>query len=141
MPGRVLGIDYGSRRIGIAVSDPTRLLARGVGTFPNDSRFMERLNEIIAREEVTLIVVGMPFDQRGEKGTKALEVDEFIKRLKQHTSVKIDTWDESFSSVRAQQTFIDMGMKKKFRRQKSRVDVMAARIMLQEYLDAHQTRR
>ena len=139
MPGRVLGIDYGSKRIGLAVSDPTRLIARGIGTLSNDESFMDRLREIITKEEVTLIVVGMPYSDDGGRGQQALEVEAFIERLKHQTALEIETWDESFSSVRAQRVFIDMGMKKKKRRQKARVDTMAARIMLQEYLDAHRT--
>ncbi len=134
-PGRILSIDYGEKRVGVAMSDPTRLIAQGVATLGNDATLFEKLLEIILREEVVLIVVGMPYSGDGGKGKKALEVEEFITRLKERTSVDMDTWDESYSSVNAHRAFIDIGMKKKKRQQKHRVDEMAARLMLQEYLD------
>ncbi len=136
-PGRILGIDYGTKRIGVAMSDPTRLIAQGITTLDNNIKTVEKLLEIVKREEVVRIIVGMPYTADGGKGKKALEVEEFIQQLKQHTMIEIDTWDESYSSVNAHQAFIDIGMKKKKRQQKARVDEMAARLMLQEYLDSH----
>jgi len=136
-PGRILGIDYGTKRIGVAMSDPTRLIAQGITTLDNNIKTVEKLLEIVKREEVVRIIVGMPYTADGGKGKKALEVEEFIQQLKQHTTIEIDTWDESYSSVNAHQAFIDIGMKKKKRQQKARVDEMAARLMLQEYLDSH----
>jgi putative Holliday junction resolvase len=134
-PGRILGIDYGTKRIGVAVSDPTLLLARGVTTLDNNEQVFGKLLEIVKKEEAVRIVVGMPYSADGGKGKKALEVEEFVEHLKQRTTVAIETWDESYSSVKAHQAFIDIGMKKKKRQQKHRVDEMAARLMLQEYLD------
>lgn len=134
-PGRILGIDYGTKRIGVAVSDPTQLIAQGVATLEHNEQLFEQLLTVVKREEVVRIVVGMPYNQDVGKGKKELEVEEFIRQLKQHTSVEIDTWDESYSSVNAHQAFIDIGMKKKKRQQKARVDEMAARLMLQGYLD------
>lgn len=136
-PGKVLGIDYGSKRIGVAASDPTRMIAQAVSTIENNERTFDKLLHIITRENITLIVVGMPYGQDGGKGGKATEVEAFIGKLKLLTPIAIDTWDESYSSVKAHQAFIDTGMKRKKRRQKHRVDVMAARLMLQEYLDNH----
>jgi putative Holliday junction resolvase len=140
-PGKVLSIDYGTKRIGVAASDPTRLIARGVATIQNDAHTFEKLLNILKREEAVLIIVGIPYAADGGKSRKALEVEEFIKRLKQHTSITIETWDESYSSVNAHRAFIDIGMKKKKRQQKSRVDEMAARLMLQEYLDSKTSER
>jgi putative holliday junction resolvase len=137
--GRVLGLDYGSKRVGVAVSDPFRVLARGVDTLDNGAQLFKRLEEIIRENEIDLIVVGMPYAADGGKGKKASEVDEFIARLKQVTEIRIDTWDESYSSVNAQQAFIDGGMRRKQRRQKARVDEMAARLILQDFLDHHTT--
>ena len=136
--GRVLGIDYGSKRVGVSLSDPLRILSQGVGTLNNDARLLDQLVEIIRDQDVKVIVVGMPYDSEGGKKGKALEVEEFIERLRQVTSVDVQTWDESYSSVNAQRAFIDAGMKRKKRQQKPRVDEMAARLMLQEYLDHHQ---
>lgn len=137
--GRILAIDYGTKRIGLALSDPTRLIAQGAGTFANDATFFKKLIALIEREDVTLILVGMPYSPDGGKSKKGIEVDEFIKRVRVHTALAIETWDESFTSVAAHEAFIAIGMKKKKRREKHRVDEMAARLLLQEYLDHHRS--
>lgn len=136
-PGRVLGIDYGTKRVGIAVSDPTRLLSQGVTTLQNDRLFWTRMKKILVDYDVKRIVVGMPYSLDGGKGKKATEVDDFIRTLRQHTDIPVETWDESFTSVAAHQVFRETGMKKKKRQQKHRVDEMAARLILQGYLDHH----
>jgi putative Holliday junction resolvase len=135
--GRILAIDYGSKRVGLAVSDPTRVIAQGAGTLGNNERLFQQLTDVISKQDVSQIVVGMPYSEDGGKGKKAIEVEGFIAQLKQHTNVPIDTWDESYTSVDAKREFIAIGMKKKKRQQKARVDEMAARLMLQEYLDSH----
>ncbi len=137
--GRILGIDYGSKRIGIAISDPTQLIAQGVTTLMNSEKAVQQIVDLAKTEEVVRIVVGMPYSADGGKGKKAMEVDEFIKSLKQLTTTAIDTWDESYSSVNAHSAFVEIGMKRKKRQQKFRVDEMAARLMLQEYLDNHRS--
>ncbi|MFN0158181.1 MAG: Holliday junction resolvase RuvX [Bacteroidota bacterium] len=134
--GRILGIDYGSKRVGISISDPMRIIAQGVGTFENDARLLSRIQEIIKDQNVALILVGMPYNAAGEMGPKALEVESFINALKLVVDVGIETWDESFSSVEAKRVFIQGGMKKKKRQEKRRVDEMAARLLLQEYLQS-----
>jgi putative holliday junction resolvase len=137
---RIMGIDYGTRRVGVALSDPLRTISQGVATLKNDSTVIERLCKIIDERDVECVVVGMPYGPDGGKGTKAIEVEEFIQRLRFATSADIDTWDESYSSVNARQIFIAGGMKRKQRQQKARVDEMAARLMLQEYLDNHSSK-
>lgn len=138
-PGRVLGIDYGSRRVGIAVSDPLRVLAREAGTMDNTTGLVGAIAEMIREEQVVLVVVGMPYAPDGGRGGKAEEVGRFVDALSHAVDVPVETWDESFTSVNARQAFIDGGMKKKQRQQKGRVDEMAARLLLQEYLEnAHQ---
>jgi putative Holliday junction resolvase len=134
--GRVLAIDYGSKRVGVAVSDPLQIIARGVGTLDNDGALLERLGTMVRADEVVRIVVGMPYAADGGLGAKAREVQSFIARLRAVVTVPIDTWDESYTSVRAHETFRAAGMKKKQRQQKARVDEMAARLMLQEYLES-----
>lgn len=135
-PGRVLGIDYGTKRVGLAISDPLRVLAGPVGTWDNDPDLTKRLAELISGEGVTLVVVGMPYAPDGGKGAKAREVDRFIARLKSHHPVPIATWDESYTSVEAQQLLIAGGRRRKQRRAKGAVDTMAARLLLQQFLDA-----
>jgi len=134
--GRLLGIDFGTERIGLALSDPLGILAGGAGVVLNTPSALEQIRSVAETNAVTRIIVGMPYQSDGTKGTKALEVDEFISRLKQLVRIPIETWDESYTSVRAKQVFLDGGMKKKERQQKGRVDEMAARLLLQDYLDA-----
>ena len=138
-PGRVLGIDYGSRRVGIALSDPLRVLARGAGTMENTPGLVTAVAGLIREEQVVLVVVGMPYGPDGGQGGKAEEVGRFVEELRGAVEVPVETWDESYTSVNARQAFIDGGMKKKQRQEKGRVDEMAARLLLQEYLEnAHQ---
>lgn len=134
--GRVLGIDHGKKRVGVAMSDPFRLLAQPVATFENNEELTGNIRSIIAEQGVTLIVVGMPYAPDGGKGKTAAEVDRFIEELKTLIEVPIETWDESYSSENARQVFIQGGMKKKKRQGKAHIDVMAARLMLQDYLDS-----
>ncbi len=136
LQGRVLGIDYGSKRVGVAMSDPLRVLAGGIGTLNNDDSLMDRLAGLVEEHQVSLIVVGMPYAPDGGRGAKGREVELFIRRLESVIPATITTWDESFSSVEARRTFRQGGMKRKQRQEKARVDEMAARLLLQEYLDA-----
>jgi putative Holliday junction resolvase len=138
--GRILGIDYGTKRVGVALSDPLGIIAGGAGTFTNDGSLLARLADMIREQDVVRVVVGMPYAPDGGKGAKAAEVETFIDELRRHVRVAIDTWDESFTSVDAHRAFRETGMKRKKRRQKPRVDEMAARLLLQEYLNHHDTR-
>jgi putative Holliday junction resolvase len=135
-PGRVMGIDYGSRRVGIAVSDPLRIVTRGAGVLENGPGLAEAIAAIVRREEVVLIVVGMPFAPDGGPGAKGEEVRNFIEALRARVAVPVEVWDESFTSVEARQVFIHGGMKKRKRREKGRVDEMAARLLLRDYLES-----
>ena len=136
--GRILGIDFGSRRVGVSISDPLGIIAQGVATIENDEGLLQRLCEIIAGRRVQLVVVGMPYGPDCGKGATAMAVDRFIRVLQEKSGVAIETWDESNSSVDARRMMIDAGMKRKKRREKARVDEMAARLLLQAYLDHHQ---
>jgi putative Holliday junction resolvase len=133
--GRILGIDYGSVRIGLALTDPLRILASGAGTLQNDGEAFRKIADLVGREDVRLIVVGMPYAPDGGKGEKAKEVELFIGRLRAVIGVPIETWDESFTSKNAEAALRKGGLKKKQRRERHRIDEMAARLLLQEYLD------
>lgn len=134
---RILGIDYGSVRVGLSVSDPLGLIAQPIEAFRNDTSLFANLGQVSARENVTLIVVGMPFNLKGQKGQKAEEVQKFIGRLKEELGIEILTWDERFTTTIANQTMLAMGTKKKERQKKDgRIDSMAAAVMLQGYLDS-----
>lgn len=136
-PGRILAIDYGTKRVGVAISDPTQMIAQGITTLENNNDLIDELCMVVHHQEAVRVVVGMPYSADGGKGGKALEVDQFIEKLKRVIAVQIDTWDESYSSVNAHRVFVETGMKRKKRQEKKRVDEMAARLMLQEYLDHH----
>ncbi len=136
-PGRILGVDYGTRRVGLAISDPLRILATSYGVLPMNGTIIERLLEIVKREEIAVVVVGMPLSLSGARTAKAEEVEAFVKRIRMKSPVEIVYWDERFTTSIAQQTMLKMGTKKKERRQKDgRVDAMAAAIMLQGFLDS-----
>jgi putative holliday junction resolvase len=139
MIGRALGIDYGSRRVGLALSDPLRILASGAGVLQNTPALVPSLARLVTEQEVVQIVVGMPYAPDGGAGKKGKEVEEFIGRLRAATTVPIDTWDESFTTVEASAAIRRGGMKKKKRQQKGVLDEMAARLLLQEYLDSQKT--
>jgi len=134
---RIMGIDFGSHRVGISVSDPLQIIAVSLETIENTRSLLPRIKELVVREDVGLVVVGMPFNLKGEKGVKGQEVDRFVLLLKSHLTVEVVTWDERFTSTLAHSTMRQMGTKKKERRtDKGRIDAMAAAIMLQSYLDS-----
>jgi putative Holliday junction resolvase len=133
---RLLGIDYGTKRIGLALSDPLGIIATPLETIANDALTFERIAAIVEREHARTVVVGMPFNLKGEKSKKAKEVEEFIARLKKHIRAEIIFWDERFTSTIAQQTLRSMGAKKKDRQNKSTIDSMAAAIILQDFLNS-----
>ena len=134
---RIMGIDYGSVRIGLAVGDPLGILAHPRGAWKNNDSFWTQLAGLVKTEGISLVVVGMPLNLKGQKGKKAEEVDEFISRLKRETGLEVVTWDERFTTSIAQRTLIEMGTKKKDRRNKKHnVDAMAAALILQSFLDS-----
>jgi putative Holliday junction resolvase len=91
---------------------------------------------IIRQFDAGLVVVGMPYNLKGDVGMKATEVERFIQALQKQIDIEIRTWDERFTSTIARQTMIQMGMKKSQRQKKGRVDEIAASLILQSYLDA-----
>jgi putative Holliday junction resolvase len=134
---RILGIDYGTRRIGLSLSDPLRIIAQPLTTLPNDAHTLDRICDVINKENVEVIVIGMPLNLKGEKAQKAQEVERFIDLLVERTAVEIIRWDERFTTTMAHRTMLDMGTKRGERRSdKGRIDAMAAAILLQSYLDS-----
>ena len=89
MDKRILGIDFGTVRVGVAVSDPLRIIAQSVGTFINNAGIIDTIVDIARRYDVGVVVIGMPFTLKGEKGMKAEEVDKFISRLKEKLNVNV----------------------------------------------------
>jgi putative Holliday junction resolvase len=132
---RVLGIDYGRARVGIAVSDPLGIVARGVTVLTRTGSLVADVCRIAAELGAGTLVVGMPLTLRGTKGEIAAEVEEFIAALRRECGLPVIAVDERFSSSRAEATMIDMGVPRKKRRVKGEVDRIAAALILQDYLD------
>ncbi len=133
---RILGVDYGSVRIGLAVSDPLKIIAQGLKTIPNDGNCFDEIADVIEEQNIKKIIVGKPLHLSGGESAKSAEVDEFVKKLKKRTSLEIIQIDERFTSIMAQKSILAMGAKKKQRQNKSKVDEVASAILLQGYLDS-----
>ncbi len=141
--GRILGIDYGLKRVGIAVSDPMGIIAQGIDTFPNDRDLPNKVLDLVKRMSVTKIVVGKPLKLNGQEGESAIQAAKLAETLKEKITkgyeekVEIVEWDERFTTTIAQRTQIELGIKKKERQKKGNLDRMASQIILQSYLDSH----
>jgi putative Holliday junction resolvase len=137
---RILCLDVGDRRIGVALSDPTLTLAQPliVHTRTNLRSDLEAFKKIAAEHEVGKIVVGLPKDLSGAMGTRAQSVAQFAGELEKHTGIPVELWDERFSTNEAGRIFelAEVSHKKR----KPFIDMMAAQIILQGYLDAQKTR-
>lgn len=132
---RIIGIDYGSARTGLAVSDPLQIFASALETLPS-AKIIEYLQKYAASETITTFVVGWPLNLNGEPAQTAPEVEKFIEKLrKAFPGVPIELEDERFTSVLAHRAMIDGGMKASRRRDKKEVDKISAAIILQSYLD------
>ena len=134
--GRILSIDYGDRRIGLAVSDPLGITAQGLDTLVVNSRkdAMRRIFQVIATWEATTILLGMPLNMDGTRGQRAEEVVVLAERLRSDTGLPVILWDERLTSQAAIRTLHRLGVKLKGR--KRDVDRIAATMMLQEYLES-----
>ncbi|MEW5797442.1 MAG: Holliday junction resolvase RuvX [Bacteroidota bacterium] len=133
---RILGVDYGSVRIGLALSDPLRIIAQGLKTIQNTTHAWKEIAAIVEEHNVSCIVVGKPLNLSGTDSAKSAEVDEFVKKLRQETAADIVMVDERFTSVMAQKSIIQMGARKKQRQNKGKIDEVASAILLQGYLDS-----
>jgi putative Holliday junction resolvase len=132
---RILGVDYGRKRVGIALSDPLNIVARGLTFIENGKGLIPEICGIIAREHVEEVVVGMPLTLRGEKGEMAAEVERFIDRLAAACGLPVVPFDERHSSTGALSSMIEMGVPRKKRRVRGEIDRVAAALILQSYLD------
>ena len=134
-PKRILALDYGERRIGVAVSDPTNCIAQGISTitYTNSNTAIEEICSIVKQYHVKKIVVGMPYSKKGLKAHAANQVEKFITKLTTKLQIPILTWDERFTSVAAERTLIEMG--KSPSKHKEQIDKIAATLLLQSYLN------
>ena len=136
MSVRILALDPGTKRIGVAVSDELKMLAQPLEFIPAEpfDAFLMRLKEIIREKEVEIIIVGMPRNMDGSYGPAALKAQEFVAALNAAITVPIKTWDERLTTAQAQRFLIQGGVRRAKRKEK--VDKTAAAILLQSYLDS-----
>jgi putative Holliday junction resolvase len=134
---RTIAFDYGERRIGVAVSDPTRTIATPVATLhrrPGKRPPWPEIAELVKAQEADEAVIGLPLDLAGEEGAWAAEVRAFGDDLARRTGLPVHWMDERMSSVRAERSIRGMGLKKSAREQKERIDAGAAAVILEGFL-------
>jgi len=135
-----MGLDMGSKTIGVAVSDELRLIAHAKETIHRQTKEkdLETIAELIERLDVTRIVVGLPVNMTGTLGAEAKKVLQFVQDMRRTLPVSIITWDERLSTVQAKRVLLDAGLSRKKR--KKVIDKTAATVILQTYLDAERIR-
>ena len=132
--GRILSIDYGRKRTGLAVTDPLQIIAGGLATV-STSELFDWLQGYLQREQVERIVIGEPRQPNGQPSENLPRVQQFVNRWRKvHPEVPIDYYDERFTSVLAHQAMLDGGLRKKARQDKALVDEISATIILEDYL-------
>lgn len=132
--GRILGIDHGDARIGVALSDPTGVLASPLCVIPGTGKAADEIAALVREHGAAAIVVGLPRNMNGSYGPAAAKVRAFMDKLRSTTGVPVLEWDERLSTVSANNALREAGLDGKKRREV--VDKVAAQIILQNYLDA-----
>ncbi|MBW2057402.1 MAG: Holliday junction resolvase RuvX [Deltaproteobacteria bacterium] len=137
---RVMGLDLGSKTIGVAVSDELGLIAHGEKTIRRQSteKDLEAIADLVRRLGIVRVVVGLPVNMTGTLGVEAKKVLQFVAAMRDALSVSITTWDERLSTVQAARVLLEAGLSRKKR--KKVIDKAAATVILQAYLDAERIR-
>jgi len=131
---RILSIDYGKKRTGLAVTDPLQIIAGGLATVATSELF-DYLKDYVAREEVERIVIGEPKQPNGQPSENLQRVQQFVNRWrKAMPQIPIEYYDERFTSVLAHQAMLDGGLKKRARQDKALVDEISATIILEDFM-------
>lgn len=131
---RILAIDYGIKRTGIAVTDDFQIIASGLTTIPSETA-ITFLKDYFSKENVAKVIIGEPKQMNGQPSESTEVIEKFVSKFqKEFPEMKVERVDERFTSKMAFQTMIDSGLKKKHRQNKALVDEIAATIMLQDYL-------
>ncbi|MCZ7635614.1 MAG: Holliday junction resolvase RuvX [Verrucomicrobia bacterium] len=132
---RVLALDHGTVRIGVAISDELGMIATPLEFIPAEpfAAFLDRLKALLREKEVELILVGMPRNLDGSYGPAALQVQQFVAVLKEALTVPIQTWDERLTSAQANRFLVEGNVRRDQR--KDKVDKLAAALLLQSWLD------
>ena len=136
---RILGLDFGSARIGVAISDELQMMAHPLETIPANEEPASRVAEIVREKQVDHVVAGIPRQMNGQIGTAATEVLEFVEKLRAILPCPVVTWDERLTTVAAHRALRDAG--KKTRDTRGYVDQVAAQMILQTYLDRRAAQR
>ncbi|MBO5061119.1 MAG: Holliday junction resolvase RuvX [Prevotella sp.] len=133
---RILSIDYGKKRTGLAVTDPLKIIAGGLATVSTHELF-DYIQAYVSREPVELIVVGKPMQTNGRPSENLARVEQFVNRWRKvRPDIPVEYYDERFTSVMAHRAIIDSGLKKKARQNKALVDEISATIILQGYMES-----
>ncbi|NOY58874.1 MAG: Holliday junction resolvase RuvX [Calditrichaeota bacterium] len=134
-PGRILAVDYGTRRIGLAMSDPSQFLASSLETIYNRgvNDFVQKIIPILKENAVIAVVIGMPYNMKGDIGERGKEVQEFSSSIRKGIDIPVLTWDERLSTVSAEKTMI--ATNKSPSKHRHKIDQVAAAFILQSFLD------
>ena len=133
---RILALDYGTKRVGVAISDELEMIATPLGYLDAQPRekLLDQIAQLVAERGVGLVVVGMPRNMDGSYGPAAEQVREFVEMLEKQLSVPVKTWDERLTTAQAEKLLLQADVSRKKRKKK--VDQIAAAILLQSYLDS-----
>lgn len=136
---RILGLDIGKKRIGIAMSDPLGIIASPLMKINNTGTraAIDAIAELVQSHEVERIIAGLPYSLDGSMGPQAHRIVSFINKLSKRLDIPIETWDESYTTVAAEGKMLEAGIRKDKR--KKQIDAAAAALILQEYLDTIRT--
>ena len=134
---RILGLDIGERRIGVALSDAMNIIAMGMDTIDrkNEKNVVEKIKKIVEQHDVSKIIVGMPFNMNGTKGDSARSVESFIESLKKEIFVEIEFLDERLTTVQGERILLEADISRAKRRLS--IDKISSQIILQTYLDSN----
>ncbi len=135
MSGRIMAIDYGRKRVGLAVTDPLKIIATGLSTIhPKD--FFTFFNDYLQKEKVESVVIGYPIDLKNQPSDAVRFIDPFIRKFKKsYPSIPIEIFDERFTSKLAKIAMLEGGLKKKDRQDKALTDKLSAIIILQSFMN------
>ncbi len=132
---RILAIDYGKKRTGLAITDPMRIIASGLQTVETDKLF-EFLKDYFSKEKIEIVIIGEPRHMDGTPSESAAMIDVFVAKFTtEFPNIKIERMDERFTSKMAMRSLVDSGVKKKKRQNKGLLDEISATIILQDYLN------
>jgi len=134
---RILALDFGEKRIGIAVSDSLNIIAQSVGTIERKSvkNDLKKVGELVKEYAAEKIIVGLPLNMDGTEGKSAKRAIDFVKELKKEIQVEVEMLDERLTTAQGERIFLEADMSRKKR--KENLDKIAAQLILQNYLDSH----